>query len=155
MADTIGVLSEGKLQQWDSGYNLYHQPKTQFVADFIGQGVFIDGTVLEGEQVETELVTLEGHVPKGCKPGCKVKVLVRPDDIIHDDCSPRTAVIKKRDFRGASYLYTLELGSGTEILSLVHSHHDHAVGERLGIALEIDHLVVFPQKPEEVVPDVR
>ena len=149
MADTIGVMHLGRLQQWDSGYNLYHQPATQFVADFIGQGVFIDGLVLEGDRVETELVTLEGHVPPGCKPGCKVKVLVRPDDIIHDDCSPRKAVITKRAFRGASYLYTLELDSGTEILSMVHSHHDHAVGEKLGIGLEIDHLVVFPHRSEE------
>ncbi|MEJ2308309.1 MAG: ABC transporter ATP-binding protein [Gammaproteobacteria bacterium] len=149
MADTIGVMNAGRLEQWDSGYNLYHQPATQFVADFIGQGVFIDGLVLDGDRVETELVTLEGHVPAGCRPGCKVKVLVRPDDIVHDDCSPRKAVIKKRAFRGASYLYTLELESGTEILSMVHSHHNHAVGEKLGIGLEIDHLVVFPQKPEE------
>ena len=149
MADIIGVMHLGRLQQWDSGYNLYHQPATQFVADFIGQGVFIDGLVLEDDRVETELVTLEGHVPPGCKPGCRVKVLVRPDDIIHDDCSPRKAIIRKRAFRGASYLYTLELESGTEILSMVHSHHDHAVGEKLGIGLEIDHLVVFPWKPEE------
>jgi iron(III) transport system ATP-binding protein len=149
MADKIGVMHQGRLHQWDSGYDLYHQPATQFVADFIGQGVFIDGLVLEGDRVETELVMLEGHVPPGCKPGCKVKVLVRPDDIVHDDCSPRKAVIKKRAFRGASYLYTLELESGTEILSMVHSHHDHAVGEKLGIGLEFDHLVVFPQKPEE------
>jgi iron(III) transport system ATP-binding protein len=105
MADIIGVMHRGRLQQWDSGYNLYHQPATQFVADFIGQGVFIDGLVLEDDRVETELVTLEGHVPPGCKPGCKVKVLVRPDDIVHDDCSPRKAVIRKRAFRGASYLY--------------------------------------------------
>ena len=147
MADIIGVMNRGRLQQWDSGYNLYHQPATQFVADFIGQGVFIDGLVLEGDRVETELVTLEGHVLSGCRPGCKVKVLVRPDDIVHDDCSPRKAVIKQRAFRGASYLYTLELESGTEILSMVHSHHDHAIGEKLGIGLEIDHLVVVPQKP--------
>jgi hypothetical protein len=32
---------------------------------------------------------------------------------------------------------------------MVHSHHDHAVGEKLGIGLEIDHLVVFPHRSEE------
>jgi len=146
MADTIGVMFDGRLHQWDTGYNLYHQPATIAVADFIGQGVLIDGVVLENERVETDLVTLEGRVPKGCKPGCKVKVLVRPDDIIHDDCSPRKAIIRKREFRGASYLYTLELQTGVRLLSMVHSHHDHAVGENLGIVLEIEHLVVFPQQ---------
>ncbi len=145
MADVIGVMFDGRLQQWDTGYRLYHQPATISVADFIGQGVLIDGVVLDNDRVETDLVTLEGRVPTGCKPGCKVKVLVRPDDIIHDDCSPRKAIIRKREFRGASYLYTLELQGGVRLLSMVHSHHDHAVGENLGIVLEIEHLVVFPQ----------
>jgi iron(III) transport system ATP-binding protein len=31
------------------------------------------------------------------------------------------------------------------VLSLVPSHHNHAIGERIGIRVEIDHLVAFPQ----------
>ncbi|OOY65852.1 ABC transporter ATP-binding protein [Solemya velum gill symbiont] len=144
MADSIAVISEGIILQFDTSYNLYHEPACEFVADFIGQGVFVDGVVNDAMQVETELTTLEGELPEGCKPGSKVRVLVRPDDILHDDCSPRKALITEKVFRGANYLYTLQLGSGTELLSLVHSHHDHAIGEKLGIALEIDHLVIFP-----------
>src|SRR6267142_599348 len=41
MADEIGVLHQGRIQQWDSAYNLYHRPANRFVADFIGQGVFL------------------------------------------------------------------------------------------------------------------
>jgi iron(III) transport system ATP-binding protein len=41
MADEIGVLQSGRLQQWDTGYNLYHKPVNQFVAGFIGQGTLI------------------------------------------------------------------------------------------------------------------
>lgn len=146
VADKIGVMQEGKLLQYAKGYDLYHKPKFPFVADFIGQGVLIDGTVTEDNKVKTSLLSLEGKVPKGCKPGCKVKVLIRPDDIVHDDCSPRTATIKHKNFQGASYLYTLILEDGTELLSMVHSHHNHSIGEELGITLELEHLVVFPFK---------
>ena len=38
VADTIGVMPEGKLTQWAYGYELYHQPATACIADFIGQG---------------------------------------------------------------------------------------------------------------------
>ncbi len=144
MADNIGVMQHGKLLQWDSGYNLYHRPATPFVADFIGQGVLLDGEVIDKRHVRTELALLEGTVPDNCSAGSAVVVLVRPDDIVHNDDSTRSAVIKERAFRGASYLYTLQLPSGAEILSLVPSHHDHAIGEELGISLEIDHLVIFP-----------
>ena len=146
MADNIGVMRDGKLQQWNSGYNLYHKPANPFVADFIGHGVFIDGVVVDENKIKTSLAPLEGIVPEGCKSGCKVKILVRPDDILHDDCSPRTALIVARNFQGANYLYTLELEDGTQLFSLVHSHHNHKIGERLGITLEIDDLVVFPEK---------
>lgn len=146
MADSIGVMQHGRLQQWDSGYNLYHRPTTPFVADFIGQGVLLDGEVIDNQHVRTELAILKGAIPDDCKQGSPVVVLVRPDDIIHDDNSTLIAVIKERAFRGASYLYTLKLSSGAEILSLAPSHHNHAIGEKLGISLEIDHLVIFPRE---------
>ncbi len=142
----LGVMDNGKIAQWDSAYNVYHEPKSRFVADFIGQGVLLPGTVLDDERVETELAILNGKVPKGCRAGSPVKVLVRPDDIIHDDDSPLTAKIVERNFRGSNYLYTLELSSGLQLLSMVHSHHDHQLGEQLGIEIELDHLVVFPDE---------
>lgn len=144
MADNIGVINKGQLLQWDEGYELYHEPKSMFVADFIGQGIFIDGEMLEDKQIKTNIAVFEAHhLPKDVDIGSKVKVLVRPDDIIHDDCSPRKAKILSRVFRGANNMYTLEMEDGTQLLSLVHSHHNHEVGEELGIVMEFEHLVVF------------
>lgn len=142
--EKIGVMNDGRIEQWSNAYALYHKPNSRFVADFVGQGVFLEGRVIDDNTVHTELAILSGKVPPGCKAGCPVKVLVRPDDVIHNDNSPLTARIVKRNFRGSNYLYTLALENGTEILSMVHSHHKHALGEQLGIELELDHLVVFP-----------
>jgi len=41
-------------------------------------------------------------------------------------------------------LYTLALPSGQQLLSLVPSHHDHAIGEAIGIRVELDHQICFP-----------
>ena len=142
--ERVGVMKDGAIEQWDTAYQVYHQPATRFVADFIGEGVFLDGVVSPNRVIETELASLYGLSEHGYPPGTPVKVLIRPDDILHDDDSPRVAKIRKRVFRGENYLYTLVLPSGQEILSLVPSHHNHAVGENLGIVLAIDHLVVFP-----------
>jgi len=139
--ERVGVMRDGRLEQWDTAYRVYHEPATRFVADFIGEGVFIDGVVASDNRIDTELAPLHGAA--GHPPGTRVKVLIRPDDIIHDDHSTRSARIVARAFRGENYLYTLALPSGAEILSLVPSHHNHAVGEDLGIVLDIDHLVVF------------
>lgn len=145
MADEICVMHEGRIQQHDTAYNLYHKPVNRFVADFIGEGVIVPGMVVGGNTVNTELGNIHGLVPKGCKPGCHVDVLIRPDDIIHDDAASETAVVVERAFRGSDFLYTLRMPSGIEVLSLVPSHHDHKINETIGIALEFDHLVVFPR----------
>ena len=145
MADEIGVLNAGQLMQWDSGYNLYHRPGNRFVADFIGQGVILPGEVLNEGLVQTELGAIRGQLPPGCKPGCKLELLLRPDDILHDDQSALHAKVVAKAFRGAEFLYTLELASGTRVLCFAPSHHDHPLGEQLGIRVEVDHLVMFPQ----------
>lgn len=143
-SDQVGVMRDGKIEQWDTPYDLYHKPATRFVANFVGDGVFLEATILNQNRISSELGELTGDQPKGAQRGQRFQLLVRPDDIIHDDDSKMTAKIKKKTFRGESYLYTLVLPSGSEILSLVPSHHNHAIGEDLGIKLEIDHLVMFP-----------
>jgi iron(III) transport system ATP-binding protein len=145
MADVIGVMNEGHLLQWDKAFKLYHEPETSEVADFIGEGVFIPGEVINDKEVKTEIGNIQGVSPHGVAQGKKVTVLIRPDDILHDDDSKMMARVKDKAFRGAEFLYTLELDSGTRLLSLVPSHHNHPVNEPIGIRLEIDHLVVFPR----------
>ncbi len=150
MADEIGVMTNGTIQQWDTPYNLYHRPANRFVADFVGQGVFLPGTVMGSHSVAVELGLLESRIPlecmqgcDACGKGCSVSVLLRPDDVLHDDASPLQAEVLHRAFRGAEFLYTLRLASGAEVLSLVPSHHNHAIGERIGIRLDIDHVIAF------------
>jgi iron(III) transport system ATP-binding protein len=150
MADEVGVMHEGRIQQWDSAYNLYHRPANRFVADFVGQGVFLPAKVINSRSVEIELGVLEGEIPSACQigcdacgKGCLADVLLRPDDVMHDDAAPTQAEVVHKAFRGAEILYTLRLASGRRVLALVPSHHNHALGERIGIRLDVDHVVAF------------
>lgn len=149
IADEIGIMHEGHIQQWDSPYNLYHRPANRFVADFVGQGVFLPGTVLDENSIQIEIGKLQNAmatrrpVPGFGVCGAQVSVLLRPDDITHDDASALTAEVVAKAFRGAEFLYTLKLASGHRLLSLVPSHHNHAIGERIGIRLDVDHVVAF------------
>ena len=159
MADEIGVLHQGRLEQWDTAYNLYHRPANRFVADFVGQGVFLPGKVLSPRQVEIELGVLDGAIPGACQigcdacgKGCLADVLLRPDDVIHDDSAPTQAEVVHKAFRGAEIMYTLKLESGKQVLALVPSHHNHALGERIGIRLDVDHVVAFAPQARPPAP---
>lgn len=145
MADRIGVMLNGQLQQWGTPYALYHEPASRYIATFVGDGVFLPARIHGQNCVDFELGKLCRIQPVDIAEHGQVDVLIRPDDIQHDDTSPVRARVIDRVFRGAAFLYTLALPSGNRVLSLVPSHHDHPVGEMIGIRLEIDHLVAFPQ----------
>jgi iron(III) transport system ATP-binding protein len=70
-------------------------------------------------------------------------VLLRADDIVHDDSAPVKARIERKAFRGSEFLYTLRLASGEQLMAHVPSHHDHQLGEWIGIRAEVDHVVTF------------
>lgn len=143
MADVVGVMKDGRLEQWDVPYELYHRPCTRFVADFIGQGIFVAGEVIDRGVVRTELGVMRVDAGTEWKSGDRVDLLLRPDDVIHDDASELRAEVCQRAFRGAEFLYTLKMASGTRLLSLVPSHHNHLIGESIGIRIEPDHVVAF------------
>jgi iron(III) transport system ATP-binding protein len=49
----------------------------------------------------------------------------------------------RKAFRGSEFLYTLRLTSGEELMTHVPSHHNHALGEWIGIRPQVDHVVTF------------
>jgi iron(III) transport system ATP-binding protein len=149
IGDVIGVMHQGHLHQWDDAYALYHRPATRFVAEFIGHGVFTPARICQqgGDVVvETPMGPLldveECPLPSAYEAGL-CDVLLRADDIVHDDHAPVKAQIVRKAFRGSEFLYTLRLASGETVMTHVPSHHNHAVGEWIGIRAEVDHVVTF------------
>ncbi|WP_310384796.1 ABC transporter ATP-binding protein, partial [Roseateles sp.] len=152
IGDVVGVMNRGSLEQWDASYAVYHRPATRFVADFIGHSVFTPGRIVQGEQGPVVLTPVgalsdaEACALASAYPGGLCDVLLRADDIIHDDLAPVKAQIERKVFRGADFLYTLRLASGERLMAHVPSHHDHHVGEWIGIRADVDHVVTFARQ---------
>jgi iron(III) transport system ATP-binding protein len=156
LGDVIGVMHQGHLAQWDDAYTLYHRPASRFVASFIGHGVFAPGQIVSTQNgvathtvVKTALGDLEDAdeclLPTAYEGGL-CDVLLRADDIVHDDAAPVQACIERKAFRGSEFLYTLRLPTGERVQAHVPSHHDHQVGEWIGIRAEVDHVVTFARE---------
>ncbi len=155
MADKIGVLHDHQCQQWGTAYDLYHQPATEFIADFVGEGVFISATVVADEcekSASSKLLKLQTQLGHFKLPadvtlpiGSLAKMLVRPDDLRHQDESVLKGEVVGRSFRGAHILYRLKLDNENQtLLCLAPSHHDHHLGESFGIHLEVEHVICYP-----------
>ena len=144
VADRIGVMHNGEILQWDSAHNLYHQPASPQIANFVGEGALIKGVVRDKGKVETGLGLLAGIMTDTTPEETTVQLLVRPEDILHNDDSQITAKVLRRNFRGANIMYTLLLENGDKVQALVPSHCDHQPGENIGIQPDVRHLVLFP-----------
>ncbi|MDI9333354.1 MAG: ABC transporter ATP-binding protein [Cytophagales bacterium] len=154
MGDVIGVMHQGQLHQWADAYTLYHRPATRFVADFIGHSVFATAKIenhIENGTLHKHVVTALGELHDispnvlARLPIGECDVLLRADDIVHDDASSVQAQITRKAFRGSEFLYTLQLKTGEIVLAHVPSHHDHQLGEWIGIRPVVDHVVTFPK----------
>jgi len=143
MADAIGVMNEGKLEQWDTAYHLYHRPASPFVAGFVGEGVLLPGRVKGDMEVDTGLGRLTGRFTFPCSDGCRAHVLIRPEDVVHDHSSRFKARILQKSFRGPNILYTLQLQSNDTVLALVPSHHNHRIGQQIGILPQVEDIILF------------
>ncbi|GIS45701.1 MAG: hypothetical protein Ct9H90mP18_00330 [Gammaproteobacteria bacterium] len=82
--------------------------------------------VIDSNHIETSLGVLFGNTSPFSKNDL-VDVMVRPDDIIHDDDSTQSAKVVEKFFHGSDFLYKLELNDGQNVLCFTPSHHDHSI----------------------------
>lgn len=111
MADRIGMMAQGRLQQWDSPQNLYHRPATPEVAAFVGQGAWLDGTLNGAGGTDTVLGSVSGSL-KDSAAGNKVRVWVRPEQLRCQTDENGNAQVLACEFKGSHCFIRLQLDNG-------------------------------------------
>ncbi len=121
MGDRVAVLNAGRLEQMGIPEEVFHNPATRFVAEFMGHTGFLSARVT-AEGLETELGFLPQRPP--LPPGTQVDVLVRPDDLtLHPD-PQASARVERRIFQGMHHLHRVVLPSG-QIVHCLTLHTEH------------------------------
>ena len=143
-----GIILDGQLKQYDDPYNVYHLPNSVEVVNFLNRGILIPAEVTSPKSLENEdLGTITGNFARPFPIGSKVKLLIQPEDLEHDDSSNLKLEVVDRKFRGSNFIYTLKTLSNKLIPVFVDSHHihQHEVDEKFGIKrpIHIDHIVCF------------
>jgi iron(III) transport system ATP-binding protein len=144
MADEIGVMAAGQLQQWADAETLYQRPASRFVAQFIGHGAVLRARVGgAGDLLHTALGDFLAPRPVPLPEGGRyVEILVRPEQIRLRAGGKDNVTVTRRAFRGADVLYSLRLDDGQEIQALAPPASRYAPGERLNAVLEIGQPVI-------------
>ena len=148
LGSKCGIILNQELKQFDDPYNVYHLPNSIEVVNFLNRGILIPAEVTSPKSLDNvDLGTITGNFIKPFPIGTKVKLLIQPEDLEHDDKSNLQLEIVDRKFRGAGFIYTLKSNSNMLIPVFVHSHHihQHEENEKFGIKrpIHIDHIVCF------------
>jgi spermidine/putrescine transport system ATP-binding protein len=128
MADTIAVMNQGRVEQLGAPTDLYENPKTTFVANFLGQSNFFDGDIVEraggyavvdvrGQRVgvpESRVHTASGRVHVGVRPE-KLRIQVLDDAQVADGENRLEATITDESFIGVSTQYLVDTAWGQEL----------------------------------------
>jgi iron(III) transport system ATP-binding protein len=142
LADRVGILNRGRLEQLDSPEEIYHHPASQFVAEFVGAADFLHGLITD-EGIVTELGIFANMDDRDT--GENVQVMIRPDDITFTPQTNGEAVIIHRYFRGSENLYCLRLPSGQRVHSSQPSTVVYPMGTRVRAEAHVIHVVTFPR----------
>jgi iron(III) transport system ATP-binding protein len=149
IADEVGVLNQGRLEQLGTPETIYHHPATPFVAEFVGAADFLPGLVT-AQGIVTEIGVFGNVDGRGW--GEKVRVMIRPDDVTFVPDAAGAAVLLQRSFRGSENLYRLGLPSGHRVHSSQPSSAAFAIGLRVRPEANVLHVVAFPDGGPDMAP---
>lgn len=135
MADRVGVMRSGRLEQIAAPEDLYARPSTQFVAEFVGLTNRLHTHVSGGtaEVLGTSIPTLDGSLTDGAGTA-----LVRPEAVSVVEDASGNGVVVTASFLGAISRITVELDEGQIVISQVPRTNAPGVAPGDRVALRVD-----------------
>jgi iron(III) transport system ATP-binding protein len=159
LSHQIAVMNQGRIQQLGTPREIYERPQTQFVADFVGNTNFVDGTVraADGEAgfyvIETELGVLRSYSVDTVRPGQAVVLSIRPEDVRLSETQPAApgnvihGVVDQKVFLGESLDWQLKVGA-RNVLSRTHPTIYTKIGESVWAHIDPAKCVAMPAARE-------
>lgn len=155
-AHRLAVLNQGRLEQVGTPEEVYHRPRTAFVASFAGPINWLSGALTQAEARPSvclrsgEQVPLDGPAATG---GGGVRLGIRPEDVRLGDEGFLAARVIQRQFAGGSVVVRLATADGTDLLAEVRSDTQvPAVGDRVRLSWAPRAAHLFPD-PDAGTPD--
>ncbi|MCW2680601.1 MAG: transporter ATP-binding protein [Frankiales bacterium] len=141
VGERVAVMRAGRFEHVAEPAQAFHAPATRFSATLLGEADFLPGRQ-DGAVVDTEVGRL-AVTPEGAGD---VEVMLRPHEVVFSADASGTAKVLRREFRGASYVYTLVLPSGAQVRSIQPHTVDVAPGSSVAVGVEAGHPVrSFPR----------
>lgn len=161
MSDRVVVMNQGKIKQVGSPLDIYANPADHFVADFVGQMNFLEGTVVNSHTVRCQhgLLVSVPHIPSDYQE--KPVILgVRPEDLAlrtDQECDQRMPHIWHGRVQGQKYVgnliyYFVQLDLGSCVTVETSSQRRHfGNDENIGVEYSPSRVIIWDKERERVI----
>lgn len=164
MSDRIAVMSEGRIEQLGTPRDIYERPKNLYVAEFIGiANVFeteVKNVSTNTIDVEIENISFTLNTKKLLKPGQKINIIIRPEDLLTWDYSETTeaerqkmipAKVEQVIYKGSTVELVLRTFNGKKLSATQFFDEDDAdldfrVGESVWVEWQTDWELILPRE---------
>ena len=149
IADRVGVMRNGRLEQLDTPENVYRRPATQFVAEFVGAMNRLPGRIGGDDEVQVLGQRLKLLNPNGHQPGQAVDALLRPEAVEIVPDAAGAGKVTDRTFLGSAVRLEVTLDAGQKVLVESSSLSAHVkLDDRVAMRILADSVVVAePNEP--------
>jgi putative spermidine/putrescine transport system ATP-binding protein len=145
LADRVGVMNFGQLEQIDTPENIYRHPATPFVAEFVGAMNRVPGRITDNGRVVILGQRVPVMKPDAIAPGTAVEALLRPEALQATLDAGGPGEILERTFLGSSVRLRVSLDGGHEVMVETSSHDTGLqLGARVVLRVVADRVTVEP-----------
>ena len=139
-ADKMAVMNHGVIEQYGTASELYYQPSSKFVADFLGGGSYLAATRLSDYQFKTELGVVEAIAQQNIPLNAACELLLRPQHVQISAQDESSIHVIEQQFMGDHCRYVIEV-NGSKLLAT--SSQALLIGQSVSVNIDTQGVLAF------------
>ena len=139
-ADKMAVMNHGVIEQYGTASELYYQPSSKFVADFLGGGSYLAAKRISDSEFETHLGVVEANAQQEIQVDAECALLLRPQHVQIAADEESAVKVLEQHFMGDHCRYVIDV-NGDRLLAT--STQALNVGDSVTVKVETQGLLAF------------
>ncbi|EDM56323.1 ABC transporter, ATP-binding protein, partial [Vibrio parahaemolyticus AQ3810] len=107
-ADKMAVMNHGVIEQYGTASELYYQPSSKFVADFLGGGSYLAATRISDTEYETHIGVVEASAQQEIQMQSACSLLLRPQHVQIQSDEDSAVTVLEQHFMGDHCRYVID-----------------------------------------------
>ncbi|WP_321283223.1 ABC transporter ATP-binding protein [uncultured Vibrio sp.] len=139
-SDKMAVMNNGVIEQYGTASELYYQPSSKFVADFLGGGSYLAATRVSKGEFETHLGVIEASAQQDIQLQEECALLLRPQHVQVQVDEESAVKVLEQHFMGDHCRYVIDVNGDRLLATSVQALN---VGDSVAVKIDTQGVLAF------------